>query len=352
MFFTVIQQKYGESLDAATIGTSIANSLTNAGLPAFFSFLCSFSLLLAVELILLISFAKLLRSTIQTAFKAAFHKRYHIVLNKAVILRLTTSIKEQGDVTLRIPFWKYENKDGSRNKRKRNNRLIRRESSLAISHFVITSNNPYLIYWLYKELILRGVQFLKPKIFGRKGRICPDSQGLRLASRPASNASSVIYAHYIDHPTDFEEYCAEIFRQQGYKAKTTPRTNDGGFDIDMIDPQGRRCIVECKCYNPDNESVGRDLIQKLVGANAVVQAERLIFITTARFTEAATKYACSISNPVELIDGDRLQLIIRRETETDTIGTNTSETAYDQIASLISWKEIAKHYPPDVGSRA
>ena len=96
----------------------------------------------------------------------------------------------------------------------------------------------------------------------------------------------------------------------------------------MVDPQGNRCIVECKCYNSTNESVGRDAVQKLVGANAIVQAQRMIFVTTARFTDAAVEYAQSTPIPVELIDGNKLEQII--------CSASQNKGLYSPISSMLT----------------
>ena len=338
----------GALLNPTTIGISIASSLANTGLPATLSHLCAFAFLLIIEVALLAVLFKLIQSTADAALKAAFRKRYHIELSNAVTIRPLLSASEQGTVALHIPFWRYGNKDGSRDKRRQDNRLIYKKSFLTISHFSIASYEPYIIYWLYKELILRGVSFTRPEIFHDPGRSQTCVSKPHYISRPPSQAASVVYEHYSSHPTVFEEYCADIFRQQGYKAETTPKTNDGGFDIKMVDPQGRQCIVECKCYNPANESVGRDTVQKLVGANAIAQAQRMIFITTARFTDSAIQYAKSTPNPVELIDGNKLEQIIRGVPWNQPANSNRQECAGDRLCTDLSWAAIVQYYPPDV----
>ena len=116
----------------------------------------------------------------------------------------------------------------------------------------------------------------------------------------------------------------------------------------MVDPQGRQCIVECKCYNPANESVGRDTVQKLVVANAIAQAQRMIFITTARFTDSAIQYAKSTPNPVELIDVNKLEQIIRGVPWNQPANSNRQECAGDRLCTDLSWAAIVKYYPPDV----
>ena len=68
---------------------------------------------------------------------------------------------------------------------------------------------------------------------------------------------------------------------------------------------------QAKRYSLDS-SVSRPDIQAFVGALHGVQADRGLFITTAKFSSGAKTYAESVSTRVILIDGPRLaDLMIR-----------------------------------------
>ncbi len=95
----------------------------------------------------------------------------------------------------------------------------------------------------------------------------------------------------------------------GYEYEVTPPTNDGGYDI-LLRKNGKSIIVECKCYSPD-KNIGRPSIQKLVGANQIVQADRMLFITTSDFSQAAVEYAETTG--VELINDYGLLEIMRKQ---------------------------------------
>lgn len=110
---------------------------------------------------------------------------------------------------------------------------------------------------------------------------------------------------YADCPQEFEEFCAELFRKMGYNAKTTAKTNDGGYDL-WMEKNGVTYIVECKLYTSD--IVGRPLIQKLVGANATQKADMMVFITTSGFSKPAKEYA--VEQKIWLINGEELQRMI------------------------------------------
>ena len=69
-------------------------------------------------------------------------------------------------------------------------------------------------------------------------------------------------------------------------------------------------IVECKCYSI-NHKVGRPSIQKLVGANNIVSADRMVFVTTSDFSSAAIDYAKETG--VELINGHKLMDLLDKQ---------------------------------------
>ena len=118
-----------------------------------------------------------------------------------------------------------------------------------------------------------------------------------------------IVDYYSEKPTNFEGLCSELFESLGYIAKLTPPTNDGGYDI-LLTRGGEKTIVECKCYSIGHK-VGRPNIQKLVGANNVVLADKMIFITTSDFSGAAISYAEEVE--VKLINGNKLMELLHKQ---------------------------------------
>lgn len=139
--------------------------------------------------------------------------------------------------------------------------------------------------------------------------------------------------------TDFEKYCAELFRLEGYEAKTTRAVADGGYDIDMIDQSGRHCIAECKCYT--SKSIGEPLVRQLNGANDLIGAERLIFITTTHFSPGAIQYANATG--IELVDGHALLSLAEKHQQ--AIRLKAEEPPIDDW--LCEYSDIAACYPPD-----
>ena len=94
------------------------------------------------------------------------------------------------------------------------------------------------------------------------------------------------------NPRDFEVFIANIFSDNGYSAKVTQYTGDGGKDI-VINKNGITCYVECKHWE---NAVGRPELQKLVGAAVGNAVSELIFISTGGFNVNAINYANSVNS--------------------------------------------------------
>lgn len=114
---------------------------------------------------------------------------------------------------------------------------------------------------------------------------------------------------FSEKPTDFEKFCANLFQKMGYTSELTPPTNDGGYDILLI-KENQKTIVECKCYQPKFK-VGRPAVQKLVGANQITAADKMIFITTSDFSPGALAYAKETG--VDLINGLKLVELLKAQ---------------------------------------
>lgn len=84
---------------------------------------------------------------------------------------------------------------------------------------------------------------------------------------------------------EFEEFCYRVFKGNGYKAKLTPKTNDGGKDI-ILKKDNQTIYVECKHYAEENK-ITVNLIHKLISACTIDSVKRGIFITTSSYTKSA-----------------------------------------------------------------
>ena len=108
-------------------------------------------------------------------------------------------------------------------------------------------------------------------------------------------------------PTEFEDVVAEYFKKEGFDVTQTKRTHDGGKDI-ILKRNEQIYYVECKKYSDDK--IGRELIQKLVGACHPYNAQP-VFITTSDFNRFAVDEA-RLSNVI-LVNGERLVELMKKQ---------------------------------------
>lgn len=116
-------------------------------------------------------------------------------------------------------------------------------------------------------------------------------------------------------PVEFEKLVVQLLQKMGYGGEikdsgmVTKASNDGGIDgIIKEDILGLgRIYLQAKRYSLES-SIGREDVQKFVGALAVAQSNKGVFITTAYFSKGATAYVESLhgSNNIVLVDGEKL----------------------------------------------
>ena len=91
--------------------------------------------------------------------------------------------------------------------------------------------------------------------------------------------------------------------------EVTQYSNDNGIDgIIKEDVLGfGRIYIQAKRYQRDNK-IGREDLNKFVGALAVAQSNKGVFITTSSFNKNAIEYASKLNNntTLVLIDGEQL----------------------------------------------
>ncbi len=116
-------------------------------------------------------------------------------------------------------------------------------------------------------------------------------------------------------PTAFEQLVVQLLQKMGYggeiegAAIVTSAGNDGGIDgIIKEDVLGLgRIHIQAKRYALAN-SVQRPEIQGFVGALAVAQSNKGVFITTSYFSEGALQYAANLNGATSLVLLDGKQL--------------------------------------------
>ena len=116
-------------------------------------------------------------------------------------------------------------------------------------------------------------------------------------------------------PYEFERIVVLLLQKMGYGGEIkdsgllTKKSNDGGIDgVIKEDILGLgRINIQAKRYALD-KGISREEIQKFVGALAVAQSNKGVFITTSYYTKAALNYAKSLNgtSTLVLIDGKQL----------------------------------------------
>jgi restriction system protein len=116
-------------------------------------------------------------------------------------------------------------------------------------------------------------------------------------------------------PTEFERLVVLLLQKMGYGGEiknsglVTKASNDGGIDgVIKEDILGLgRIHIQAKRYKLDI-GIRRDEIQKFVGALAVAQSNKGVFITTSYYSKGALEYADNLNGmtTLVLIDGTKL----------------------------------------------
>ena len=113
------------------------------------------------------------------------------------------------------------------------------------------------------------------------------------------------------NPEEFEEFCADVYRKLGYKAKVTRFGNDGGKDVILTDKENNLIYVECKRWNKENGmQIGREICQKLIGSCASDGVKNAILVTTGKIHQNAIDYQKNLNREksfnLQIVDFEEL----------------------------------------------
>ena len=248
----------------------------------------------------------IVKSIFDSVIKRNFSKSYGTgKLPRSIKVRKESNEKGKNYYYLNYPYWSVSKKDGTADRRVKKNAIIWEKSNLYVDNYLVFSKRPYDLVEVVRRLRSQGVKI----------DLCKEEKKKRaelLKKKEAfahNNDIQKIIDYYSEKPTNFEGLCSELFESLGYAAKQTPPTNDGGYDI-LLSKGAEKTIVECKCYSIEHR-VGRPSIQKLVGANNIVLANKMFFITTSDFSVAAISYAEEVG--VELINGNKLMELLDKQ---------------------------------------
>ena len=147
----------------------------------------------------------------------------------------------------------------------------------------------------------------------------PAASPLELLESAYKDVTSSLAGQLMDEvmkltPTEFERLVVKLLLKMGYGSgideagKVTQQSNDGGIDgIIKEDQLGFSNIyIQAKQWAID-QSISKPEIQKFVGALQGQQAQKGLFITTAKFSSGAQQYASNLlGTKVVLVDGSML----------------------------------------------
>ncbi|MGW0710033.1 restriction endonuclease [Streptomyces sp. NPDC002643] len=111
-------------------------------------------------------------------------------------------------------------------------------------------------------------------------------------------------------PLAFEALVAELFRAMGMQAVTTQRSNDGGVDVDALDPtpiRGGKIVVQVKRYR---NTVPPTAVRDLYGTVQANGANKGVLVTTSKFGPGSHTFANG--KPLELVSGAELVDLLHR----------------------------------------
>ncbi len=92
---------------------------------------------------------------------------------------------------------------------------------------------------------------------------------------------------------EFEKFIEKLFKNNGYSTILTPPRWDEGKDVIAI-KDGITYFIECKHWREDS-LIGREYLQKLVGAAVSDNVTNVIFVTTCAYNDNAINYAKKIN---------------------------------------------------------
>lgn len=103
---------------------------------------------------------------------------------------------------------------------------------------------------------------------------------------------------------EFEDLIGILYKSQGYDTEVTSKTADMGVDV-WATGHDERLAIQAKQYAQEN-SVGRESLQKLSSMLAKGEADRVIIVTTSTFTWTAREWSTDFGPGINLVNGEDL----------------------------------------------
>ncbi|MER6627620.1 restriction endonuclease [Streptomyces sp. NPDC000987] len=174
---------------------------------------------------------------------------------------------------------------------------------------------------VFTELHLARVEAVSCLSEALRGQLAARPDQLTSAVRPGRRPQDVgrrVAAHggdeepdlYEMDPLAFESLVADLFRAMGMRAVTTQRSNDGGVDVDAVDPapiRGGKIVVQVKRYR---NTVPPTAVRDLYGTVQDVGANKGVLVTTSGFGPGSHTFVRG--KPLELVSGPELVDLLHR----------------------------------------
>ncbi|MFF2365481.1 restriction endonuclease [Streptomyces sp. NPDC058122] len=154
---------------------------------------------------------------------------------------------------------------------------------------------------------------LRGQLSARPDQLTPVRPGRRpqdVGNRVVAHGGDEDPDLYAMDPIAFEELVADLFRAMGMQAVTTQRSNDGGVDVDALDPapiRGGKIVVQVKRYR---NTVPPTAVRDLYGTVQDAGANKGVLVTTSGFGPGS--HAFAEGKPLELIAGPELVDLLHR----------------------------------------
>ncbi len=160
----------------------------------------------------------------------------------------------------------------------------------------------------------------------------PSRRPQEVGNRVVTHGSDEEPDLYEMDPIGFENLVADLFRAMGMQAVTTQRSNDGGVDVDALDPapiRGGKIVVQVKRYR---STVPPTAVRDLYGTVQDVGANKGVLVTTSRFGPGSHTFANG--KPLELISGSELVDLLHRHGLRGRLGDGARQSAAQSTSTV------------------
>lgn len=139
------------------------------------------------------------------------------------------------------------------------------------------------------------------------------------------------------NPRQFEELVCEYYRNQGYKAETTPYSNDYG--IDVFATKGKeKLAIQAKMYGNSTRKINRQMVMELHGAKDYFDCTKAIIATDGILLSDAIEVAKKLK--IEILFIDSLTQIPKNKSS--KLSDKTFESIWEKYIIPLSGKTLTR----------